>query len=279
MAHKAVELLETVYGIAPGKIRFIPHGAPNAPFHADNAAKEKLGLAGRRVLSTFGLISPNKGIEDAIAAMPDVVKKEPLATYLVLGQTHPVIKRKEGEWYRDSLVEQVSDLGLQDNVKFVDKYLTLQELIDYLLATDIYITPYYANPHQITSGTLAYAMATGKVIVSTPYLYAEELLADGRGFLYPFRDSARLSDIIKDILTNDTLFEQTRQKAYEYGRGMTWQSVGIQYTKLFTEMLDERWVNHRAAMDTLAIPGLNDMVREGEVWAPSPVTSPPASRV
>jgi glycosyltransferase involved in cell wall biosynthesis len=273
MAHKAVELLEDVYGIAPSKIRFIPHGAPNAPFHAENAAKSKLGLEGHRILSTFGLISPNKGIEDAIAAMPEVVKKDPTATYLVLGQTHPVIKRKEGEWYREGLVKQVEELGLTENVKFVDKYLTLQELIDYLLATDIYITPYYANPHQITSGTLAYAMVTGKVIVSTPYLYAEELLGEGRGFLYPFRDSEKLSEIIESLLTNNTLFEATRQKAYDYGRSMTWQSVGIQYTKLFTEMLDERWVNHRAAMDALAIPGLSDMVREGEIWAPGSVSA------
>jgi glycosyltransferase involved in cell wall biosynthesis len=273
MAHKAVELLTDVYGIAPGKIRFIPHGAPNAPYHADKAAKEKLGLGGRRVLSTFGLISPNKGIEDAIAAMPAVVARDPKATYLILGQTHPVVKRKEGEWYREGLVKQARDLGLEENVRFVDKYLTLHELIDYLLATDVYITPYYANPHQITSGTLAYAMVTGKVIVSTPYLYAEELLADGRGFLYPFRDSARLSEIIGAVLTDPALFEATRQRAYEYGRSMTWQAVGIQYTKLFTEMLDERWVNHRAAMDALAIPGLSDMVREGEVWAPPPASA------
>jgi len=273
MAHKAVELLEDVYGIAPSKIRFIPHGAPNAPFHAESAAKAKLGLEGRRVLSTFGLISPNKGIEDAIAAMPDVVQKEPKATYLVLGQTHPVVKRKEGEWYRESLMKQVQDLGLTGNVKFVDKYLTLQELIDYLLATDIYITPYYANPHQITSGTLAYAMVTGKVIVSTPYLYAEELLAEGRGFLYPFRDSEKLSEIVGTLLADDGLYEETRRRAYEYGRSMTWQAVGIQYTKLFTEMLDERWVNHRAAMDAISIPGLSDMVREGEIWAPAPVTA------
>ena len=272
MAHKAVELLVDVYGIAASKIRFIPHGAPNAPYHADKASKEKLGLQGRRVLSTFGLISPNKGIEDAIAAMPEIVAKEPTATYLVLGQTHPVIKRKEGEWYRESLVKQVEDLELTDNVKFVDKYLTLHELLDYLLATDVYITPYYANPHQITSGTLAYAMVTGKVIVSTPYLYAEELLAEGRGFLYPFRDSAKMSEIIGRLLTDDALFEATRRKAYEYGRMMTWQSVGIQYTKLFTEMLDERWVNHRAAMDALAIPGLSDMIRESDrpVTAASP---------
>ena len=273
MAHKAVELLEDVYGIAPSKIRFIPHGAPNAPFHAESAVKAKLGLEGRRVLATFGLISPNKGIEDAIAAMPDVVKKEPKAIYLILGQTHPVVKRKEGEGYRESLVKQVQELGLTQNVKFVDKYLTLQELIDYLLATDIYITPYYANPHQITSGTLAYAMVTGKVIVSTPYLYAEELLAEGRGFLYPFRDSGKLSEIIERLLTDDGLYEETRRKAYEYGRSMTWQAVGIQYTKLFTEVLNERWVNHRAAMDAMAIPGLSDMVRDGEIWAPAPVAA------
>ena len=157
------------------------------------------------MLSTFGLISPNKGIEDAIAAMPDVVEKEPTATYLVLGQTHPVVKRKEGEWYRESLVKQVQNLGLTENVKFVDKYLTLQELIDYLLATDVYITPYYANPHQITSGTLAYAMVTGKVIVSTPYLYAEELLAEGRGFLYPSATREKLSGSSEALLTDDAL--------------------------------------------------------------------------
>jgi len=273
MAHKAVELLESVYGIASSKIRFIPHGAPNAPCHAEKAAKEKLGLEGRRILSTFGLISPNKGIEDAIAAMPAIVEKEPTATYLVLGQTHPVIKRKEGEWYRDSLIQKVAELGLTDNVKFVDKYLTLQELLDYLLATDVYITPYYANPHQITSGTLAYAIVTGKVIVSTPYLYAEELLAEGRGFLYPFRDSKKLSEIIGKLLTDHALFERTTSLAYQYGRSMTWQSVGIQYTKLFTEMLDERWVNHRAAMDALAIPGLKDFVREGEIRRAAPVTA------
>ena len=274
MAHKAVELLQTAYGISRKKIHFVPHGAPNAPFHAEKAAKRKFGLGGRRVLSTFGLISPNKGIEDAIAAMPAVVEKHPEALYLILGQTHPVIKRKEGEWYRESLVKQADALGLADNIQFVDKYLSLQELIDYLLATDIYITPYYANPYQITSGTVAYAMATGKVIVSTPYLYAEELLADGRGFLYPFRDVAALSATVDRILGDRTLFEATRHRAYDYGRAMTWQSVGLQYTRLFTETLNERWVNHRAAMDAIAIPGLSDMVREGDVWAPPPVTTP-----
>ncbi len=273
MAEKAVSLLRDSYGVAAGKIKVIPHGAPNTPFEAGIASKEKFGLAGRRVISTFGLISPNKGIEDAIAAMPAIVAEDPSVLYLVLGQTHPVIKRKEGEWYRESLVKQVEDLGLSENVQFVDKYLTLQQLIDYLLATDIYITPYYANPHQITSGTLAYAMATGKVIVSTPYLYAEELLAQGRGFLYPFRDTAALSRVVEKLLHDQALFDETRRKAFAFGRSMTWQSVGLQYTRLFTEVLNERWVTHRAAADTLALPGLNEMRLAGDIWAPPPVTT------
>ena len=155
----------------------------------------------------------------------------------------------------------------------MDKYLTLQQLMDYLLATDVYVTPYYANPHQITSGTLAYAMTTGKVIVSTPYLYAEELLADGRGFLYPFRDTQVLAEQIGRLLTDHDLFQKTRRRAYEYGRSMTWQSVGLQYTKLFTETLNERWVNHRAAVDTVTLPGLTDLLQEGNNWAPPPVTT------
>jgi len=132
------------------------------------------------------------------------------------------------------------------------------ELIDYLLATDVYVTPYYANPHQITSGTLAYAMATGKVIVSTPYLYAEELLASGRGFLYPFRDVDTLSQQVATLLTDDVLFEETRRKAYAYGRSMTWPNVGLKYARLFTEVLHERWEQSGAVLDTLSIMGMSE---------------------
>jgi len=258
MAYKAVEILTDVYGIDRAKINFIPHGAPITPFFAEKTAKSQFGLQGRRVISTFGLISPNKGIEDAIAAMPKVVERDPTAIYLVLGQTHPVVKRREGEWYRESLVKMVDDLGLNDHVRFVDRYLTLQQLIDYLLATDVYVTPYYANPHQITSGTLAYAMATGKVIVSTPYLYAEELLASGRGFLYPFRDVDTLSEQVATLLTDDVLFEETRRKAYAYGRSMTWPNVGLKYARLFTEVLHERWEQSGAVLDTLSIMGMSE---------------------
>jgi glycosyltransferase involved in cell wall biosynthesis len=261
MAHKGQELLQSAYGIPSEKIAFIPHGAPDVFLEVEGATKEALGLQGKRVLSTFGLISPNKGIEDAIAALPAVVEREPNTVYLVLGATHPTVKRKEGEWYRESLEQQVRDLGLQDNVRFVNHFLSVQELIDYLLATDIYITPYYANPHQITSGTLAYAMATGRVIVSTPYLYAEELLADGRGFLYPFRDTQALSENLIHLLTDPDLFENTRQKAYEYGRAMTWPCVGVSYVRLFRKILRERGIDPGPAPEAFATAGHREVVR------------------
>lgn len=267
MAKKAVDILTDVYGMDRSKIHFIPHGAPVCPFYAEKASKAKFGLQGRRVISTFGLISPNKGIEDAIAAMPAVVEKEPSALYLVLGQTHPVIKRREGEWYRESLVKLVDDLGMNEHVRFVDQYLSLQHLIDYLLATDVYVTPYYANPHQITSGTLAYAIATGKAIVSTPYLYAQELMADGRGFLYPFRDVAALSETVARLLTDDVLFEDTRRRAYAYGRSMTWPNVGLKYARLFSRLLQEGWVYDVAARDMLSLLGMNDIEAAEYSWS------------
>lgn len=277
MAHAGEKLLCEVYGVCPSKVRFIPHGSPNFPFTLDESLKDRFGFAGRRVISTFGLISPNKGIEDAIAAMPAVVEKVPNALYLILGQTHPVIKRREGEWYREQLEEQVRNLGLENNVRFVNSYLALQQLIDYLMVTDVYITPYYANPHQITSGTLAYALAAGKVIVSTPYIYAEELLADGRGFLYPFRDSGALAQIVSRVLCDDRLFMNTRERAYEYGRTMTWGSVGLQYTRLFTEVLRERWVHHRVAEDTASLVQMGGLIGEARAAAlVKSVETPPA---
>lgn len=239
MAHKGERLLRN-YGVPPHKIRMIPHGAPMVARGAEAVAKEKFGLGGRKVLSTFGLISPNKGIEDAISAMPAVVEAEPDALYLVLGQTHPSIKKRHGEQYRQSLIDQVNNLGLTEHVTFVNRYLSLQDLLDYLLATDIYVTPYYANPNQITSGTLAYAMGAGKVIVSTPYTHAQELLAEDRGFLFPFRDSRALAEIIVTLLEDQGLYEETRERAVEYGRRLTWPRVGIEYLKMYSKALDRR---------------------------------------
>jgi glycosyltransferase involved in cell wall biosynthesis len=239
MAHKGERLLRN-YGIPAHKIKMIPHGGPMVARGAEKIAKEKFGLAGRKVLSTFGLISPNKGIEDAIAAMPKIVEAEPDAHYLILGQTHPTIRKRHGEQYRETLIEQVNNLGLREHVQFVNRYLSMHDLLDYLLATDVYVTPYYANPNQITSGTLAYAMTAGKVIVSTPYTHAQELLADGRGFIFPFRDSAKLAEIIVMLLEDQSLYNETKDRAVEFGRNMTWPRVGIEYLKMYSKALDRR---------------------------------------
>lgn len=262
MAKRATTLLETAYGIPSHLIHVIPHGAPDVPLQAEAPAKAMVGLTGRRVLSTFGLLSASKGIEDVLAALPVVVAQEPDLLYLVLGQTHPVVKRREGEEYREALTSQVAALGLGRHVRFIDRYLSLPELISYLLATDVYVTPYYANPHQITSGTLAYAVALGRAIVSTPYTYAEELLADGRGFLYPFRDTRTLSRTLGRLLSDNALYEKTRRHAYDYGRMMTWPCVGVQYVRLFRELLQEHGLDLPPDAGAFATSGLAREVRQ-----------------
>lgn len=237
MCDKAIEILRNSYGISPKKVFVIPHGAPDIPFNDYGRSKAQMGLYDKKVLSTFGLIGPSKGIEDVISALPSVVKKVPDVIYLILGETHPAIKKKQGEEYRESLMRLVTKLRLENNVQFVNKYFSLEELTQYLQCTDVYITPYYANPYQITSGTLAYAVALGKAVISTPYLYAEELLSNGRGILYPFREIKTLSSNIEKLLTDKELFEKTRKLAYKYGRTMTWENVGVQYGHLFTQCI------------------------------------------
>lgn len=260
MARTGVEILVESYGVARHKIAYIPHGAPIFPSTGGEALKEQFGLSGKTVLSTFGLISPNKGIEDAIAAIPALIARHPNLVYQVLGATHPVVKRREGEWYREQLVRQVSDLGIEENVRFIDQYLTLPELIDHLIMTDIYITPYYANPHQITSGTLSYALAAGTVIVSTPYIHARELLAGGRGFLYPFRDSEALANRIMRLLDEPNLLQSTRRRARDHSRQMTWESVGQQYVCVFNKVLRMR--GHKA----VTLPRLESLAAAIESW-------------
>ena len=252
MANKGVELL-AAYGVPPEKIHMIHHGAPNVIPGTEAQVKEELGLTGRRVISTFGLISPSKGIEDAIAAMPAVVAQEPSAVYYILGQTHPQIKKHSGETYRESLKAQINELGLADHVRFVDRYLSTQELVNWLMATDIYITPYYSNPHQITSGTLAYAMAAAKVIVSTPYTYAQELLDGDRGFLYPFRDTEELSKTVVRLCEDRELFESTKAKAFVFGRNMTWPRVGLQYLELFAHVHSKVWSLPKSIADSFKL--------------------------
>ncbi len=229
------ELLENTYGINHERLLVIHHGVPDVPFSSTDAAKASFGIGQRLVISTFGLINRGKGLEFAIEAMRAVVRRHPEALYLVLGQTHPVVRRREGESYRESLLQLVRDSGLQHNVQLIDKYLDYDELVAYLQATDIYLTP-YLNPVQIVSGTLAYAVGCGKAIVSTPYLYAKEVLAHNRGFLCDFKDSASIAGHLRLLLGDSSLRRATERRAYRFGRQMTWPHVAHEYGRLFSEL-------------------------------------------
>jgi glycosyltransferase involved in cell wall biosynthesis len=228
-------LIET-YGIEPGKLRVIHHGVPDVPFRPTFDAKARLGYGDRTIVSTFGLISRGKGLEYGVEAMRAVVASHPETLYLILGQTHPSVRRHEGESYREELTASIARYGLSDNVKLVDKFLEFDELLAYLSATDIYLTP-YLNPVQIVSGTLAYATGLGKAIVSTPYLYAEELLAHERGFLAPFRDPDAIARAITALLDDPWLRRATERRAYRFGRQMTWPHVARAYARVFEDVL------------------------------------------
>jgi len=229
-------LLEEIYGIEPQKLRVIHHGVPDVPFSSTDQAKASFGVGQRLVISTFGLINRGKGLEYAIQAMRRVVQAHPEALYLILGETHPQVRRQEGESYRESLQTMVREFGLENNIKLVDKYLDFDELVTYLQATDIYLTP-YLNPTQIVSGTLAYAVGCGKAIVSTPYLYASEVLAHGRGFLCNFRDAESIADNVIALLDDPALRRSTERRAYRFGRQMTWPHVALDYGAVFAELV------------------------------------------
>ncbi len=235
-AQMAVQLLQEVYGIPESKIILIPHGAPDVPFLDSSFYKERFQAEGRILLFTFGLLGPNKGIEYAIAAMEKVAAKFPEVLYIVLGATHPEVKRRYGEQYRHHLEHLVREKGLHNHITFYNQYVSLERLIEFLVATDIYLTP-YVNQDQITSGTLAYALACGKAIVSTPYWYAQELLAEGRGCLVPFRDSGAMADALLNLIEDEDLRNRMRKQSYQYGRQMIWKEVALKYATCFETAL------------------------------------------
>jgi glycosyltransferase involved in cell wall biosynthesis len=224
MADRGRDILERVFGVSPKMIAVIPHGVPDRPFAAPDAFKDRFGWAGKRVILTFGLLAPGKGIETIIEAMPAVVERHPDATYVVLGATHPNLVAHEGERYRDSLKAQAAALGVGGNVEFIDAFVDHDDLIDYLQAADIYATP-YLNPAQITSGTLSYAVGVGKAVVSTPYVHATEILADGHGVLVDFRDAAAFAREIGDLLGSTRNSQRLSERAYARGRTMIWPRV------------------------------------------------------
>jgi glycosyltransferase involved in cell wall biosynthesis len=231
--------LASRYGVEPERIGVVMHGVPDvAPYHG-LFYKRRLGLDESFVISTFGLLSPGKGIETIIGALPEVVARHPEVTYVLWGQTHPEVRRREGERYRTGLLERARELGVIDNVRFVDRYLSDEEVVSALLATDLYVSP-SLDPHQAVSGTLSYALASGRAIIATPYRYARELLADGRGITVPFRDSAALAKAINLVIEDRDVRSLLETAAYRFGRRMTWPKVAADYTRVFLEARSER---------------------------------------
>ena len=226
------------YGLPTEKICVIQHGCPYVPFTFSDDVKPSLNLKGRTILCTFGLISRGKGIEYSIQALPSIIAKHPEVLYLIIGETHPEVKMSEDENYRKGLTALVEDLGLQDHVKFQNRFLPKSELIKYLQATDVYITPYLGK-NQISSGTLIYALGTGRAVVSTPYLHAQEVLADGRGLFCDFKNPSSIADAVNKLLANNNLKRKIEQKAYEYSRSFTWFEVAKKYAEVFKQVIGD----------------------------------------
>ncbi len=237
MAESAVPLLIKIYGIDRSKIVVIAHGVPSVPVKSRRELKVRYGLDNKQVISSFGLISPAKGLEYGIEAVAKVVPKYDNLVYLILGKTHPCVKEQTGESYRYGLIALAESLGVMDHIRFIDKYLTQEEVITYLKLSDIYMTPYLSK-EQAVSGTLAYAVGCGRVVVSTPYRYAQELLGDGRGMLAEFSNSDSLASCIIEILHNPLQKKEMERKTLVVGQTMTWDKVARRYTTLASNIMD-----------------------------------------
>ena len=237
MAQNTVNNLITVYGVDPNKIEVIHHGVPFVQTGSRQELKKRFGYENRKILSTFGFLSPGKGIEYGIEAMSGVVKRHPEALYIIWGKTHPVVKQEIGEVYREKLANLVTTLGLENNITFVDKLLTQEEVIESLVLSDIYMTPYLGKDQSV-SGTLAFGIGYGRVIVSTPYRYAEEMLANGRGLLADFRNSASLEACILELLENPDRKKEMEDRTLALGRTMMWSEIAKTYAVLIRELMD-----------------------------------------
>ena len=261
MSERGIKMLQNIYGIEKEKIIYIPHGIHDVPFIDPSFYKDKFGVENRKVILTFGLLSPNKGIEVMIDALPKIVKECPEVVYLVVGSTHPHVKQHSGEAYRYSLMDKVKQYGLTDNVVFYNQFVGQELLSQYIIAADVYVTPYLAK-EQITSGTLSYALGAGKAVVSTPYWHAEELLADSRGMLVPFNDPDAMANAIIVLLKNDNTRNSLRKQAYQYCRPMVWKEVGKQYLELADKMIHYRRTAPRITEQMPAVLRMYDELPE-----------------
>ena len=255
MSHKAIEFLMDVYDVDKEKIVFIEHGVPDIQFSQEMSKKE-FKLTKKKLLLTFGILSRNKGIETAIEALPEVVEKHPDILYVVLGKTHPNVIRNSGEEYRNYLQQLTKRLNLSNNVIFINEFISQNELFKYLSASDIYITP-YKNEAQITSGTLSYAVGVGSAVISTPYWHAVELLNDGRGKLFNFNDSEQLTQILLELLDDPEKLKKLREKAFDYGRTITWPKSGGKYISVVKQILKDKpevYARKETTIDPLMLP-------------------------
>jgi len=239
MSERSVEFLRDIYQVPEEKIVLIHHGIPDVPFIESDAYKDRFGVSGKMIILTFGLLSPGKGIEVVIDALPEIVKAHPQVIYMVVGATHPHLKAEQGEDYRNSLYLRAKELGVSEHIVFHDRFVADEDLLEFIGAADIYVTP-YQNEAQIISGTLAYALGMGKAVVSTPYWHAQELLADGRGRLVPFRDPVALAREVIDLLDHPDERRAIQERAYQYGRKMIWSNVGRRYLDTFEEAKHRR---------------------------------------
>lgn len=250
MSEQAASLLREVYGVPGEKIDLIPHGVPDLPFMDPNYFKDLFGTQGKSVLLTFGLLSPNKGIENVIRALPAILTKHPNLVYIVSGATHPHIRRREGERYREELQALAAECGVSSHVIFNNRFVSTEEMIEHVGAADIYITP-YRQEAQVVSGTLAIALGAGKAIISTPYWHAKELLADERGVLVPFDDPASIADAVIRLLDDDAERHAMRKRAYLHSRGTTWEKTAQAYMMSFQRARVERMFRPRAALQDI----------------------------
>jgi predicted GH43/DUF377 family glycosyl hydrolase/glycosyltransferase involved in cell wall biosynthesis len=269
MASRAVELFATDYGITKPP-RVIPHGMPVMEPHGRVRFKAKLGVEGRPLITTFGLVDPRKGLQYMIEAMSAVVTHHPTALYLIAGQTHPDLLRAQGETYRNSLVAEAHSLGLDDHVAFIDSYMSQRDIVELLLATDVYVTP-YLDPNQITSGTLSYALGAGKAVVSTPYLHAAEALGDGRGVLVDFRDPAQLAEAVCRILDNAPLKQQLEKAAFAYAHEATWPRSARAFLDVVTGLPPRSAARASEPQRLKNAPPLARRLRENPLLSPADV--------
>jgi glycosyltransferase involved in cell wall biosynthesis len=232
MSRSAASLLARKYGVDPSLLDVVPHGVPHLPLVDPDSVKPKLGMEIAPMILSFGLLGPGKGYEAVIESMPAVVEADPTAYYVILGATHPELLRREGESYRNKLKQLALDLGISERVLFVDRFVTRAELGTWLMAADIFVTP-YPNPDQIVSGTLAYAMSAGKAIVSTRYSYAVEMLEAGRGTLVPSSSTHDLGGALIALIRDRDLRSRLGRNAYEFSRTMIWPEVGARYGRIF----------------------------------------------